>query len=205
MPAAERPRPRVERLAAQQMEVLRGRRRVRDTDVLLGGRLENAPAPRARVLGAVAFCSYSGALAASAVTSGSLGEAGDEELVDDDLRAFTKSPNCASHRTKPPALPPASVLKPSALYSESGELWIPMDAGAYQVLIGAYRSPVSRRAARDVAREGAPPVSRPSAARESPRRAASQRERFRVTPVDAPLPLGVRAAPELGARASGGP
>ena len=44
-------------LEAQQVEHLRGRRRLADLDVVLGARLEIALEPRARVLGAVAFVS----------------------------------------------------------------------------------------------------------------------------------------------------
>ncbi len=53
----QRPRARVERLAADQVEVLRGARRVRDADVPLGGELQEALEPRARMLRAVAFVS----------------------------------------------------------------------------------------------------------------------------------------------------
>ena len=51
----ERARGRVERLAAEQMEVLGRGRHVGDADVLLGGELEEALELRARVLGAVAL------------------------------------------------------------------------------------------------------------------------------------------------------
>ena len=51
----KRARGRVERLAAQQMEELRGGRAVDDADVVLGGELEEALEPRARVLRAVAL------------------------------------------------------------------------------------------------------------------------------------------------------
>ena len=64
----ERARARVERLAAQQVEVLRGRRAVRDPDVLLRGELQEALEPRARVLRPVALVRRAGA-AASAATS----------------------------------------------------------------------------------------------------------------------------------------
>ena len=51
----ERARRRVERLPAQEVEVLRRGGAVRDADVLLRGELEEALEPRARVLGAVAL------------------------------------------------------------------------------------------------------------------------------------------------------
>ena len=51
----ERPRGGVERLPADQVEVLRPRRRVRNADVLLGGELEEAFETGARVLRAVAL------------------------------------------------------------------------------------------------------------------------------------------------------
>ena len=51
----ERPRGRVERLAAQQVEVLRRGRAVGDADVVLRGELEEPLEPRARVLRAVAL------------------------------------------------------------------------------------------------------------------------------------------------------
>ena len=51
----ERPRDRVERLLAEEVEVLGGGRRVRDADVLLRGELQEALEAGARVLGAVAL------------------------------------------------------------------------------------------------------------------------------------------------------
>ena len=51
----ERPRDDVERLTAEKMEELRGRRAVRDADVLLRAELEEPLEPRARVLGPVAL------------------------------------------------------------------------------------------------------------------------------------------------------
>ena len=81
----ERPRLLNERLAAQQVEVLRGRRDVRDPDVPLGGELQEALDAPARVLGAGTLVAVRqeqrepGRLAP-------LREARDEELVDHDLR-----------------------------------------------------------------------------------------------------------------------
>ena len=81
----ERARARVERLPAQEVEVLRGRRAVGDPQVLLRGELQEAFEPRARVLRAVAFVRVRqeqrqprGLLP--------LGEAARDELVDHDLR-----------------------------------------------------------------------------------------------------------------------
>ena len=51
----QRPRDRLERLPPEHVEVLRGGGRVDDADVLLGGELEEALQPRARVLGPVAL------------------------------------------------------------------------------------------------------------------------------------------------------
>jgi hypothetical protein len=51
----ERPRGRIERLPPQQMEVLRGRRAVRDADVLLRAELQEALEPGTRVLGSIAL------------------------------------------------------------------------------------------------------------------------------------------------------
>ena len=82
----ERPRVRVERLAAQEMEVLRRRGRVDDADVLLGGELEEPLEARARVLRAVALVAVREE-ERQARGLAPLGEPRDEELVDDDLRA----------------------------------------------------------------------------------------------------------------------
>ena len=82
----QRPRGRVERLPAEQVEVLRRGGRVRDPDVLLRRELEEPLEPRARVLGPVALVpvrEQDGEPAALAP----LREPGDDELVDHDLRA----------------------------------------------------------------------------------------------------------------------
>ena len=76
----------VERLAPQQVEVLGGGRAVRDADVLLRGELEEALEPRARVLGPVALVAVR-EQQRQARGLPPLREAGDDELVDDDLRA----------------------------------------------------------------------------------------------------------------------
>ncbi len=59
----ERAGARVERLAAEQVEVLRRRARGRDADVLLRCELEEALEPRARVLGPVALVAVRAAAA----------------------------------------------------------------------------------------------------------------------------------------------
>ena len=82
----ERARRRVERLAPQQVEVLRRRRAVRDADVLLRGELEEPLEPRARVLGAVPLVAVR-QQEREPRRLAPLREAGGDELVDDDLRA----------------------------------------------------------------------------------------------------------------------
>ena len=80
----ERPRRRAERLQAQQVEVLGGRRAVRDPDVPLRRELEEPLDAGARVLGAVALV----AVREQQREPGGLlplREARDDELVDDDL------------------------------------------------------------------------------------------------------------------------
>ena len=73
-------------LAAQQVEVLRRRRRVGDPDVALGGELEEALQARGGVLGARALVAV-GQQQRQARGLAPLGEAGDDELVDDHLGA----------------------------------------------------------------------------------------------------------------------
>ena len=86
------------RLAAQEVEVLRRRRRVRDSQVALGGEREEALEAGGGVLGPRALVAVreqqreAGGLAP-------LCEARGDELVDDHLGALTKSPNCASQST----------------------------------------------------------------------------------------------------------
>ena len=82
----ERSRRRVERLPADEVEVLGGRRAVRDADVLLRGELEEALQARARVLGPVPLVAVREEQGQARGLS-PLREAGDDELVDDDLRA----------------------------------------------------------------------------------------------------------------------
>src|SRR5690348_9031258 len=82
----ERPRGRVERLSPQQVEVLRRRRAVRDPQVLLRRKLQEALEAGARVLGAVALV----AVRQEERESGRfppLRKPGGDELVDDDLRS----------------------------------------------------------------------------------------------------------------------
>ena len=119
----ERARRGVERLAAQQMEVLGRGRAVGDADVLLGRELEEALELGARVLRPVA-------LVAVRQEEGQprgllpLREARDEELVDHDLGAVRRS-----RRTAPPRGRASRARRPSSrtrsraqAYSESGEL-----------------------------------------------------------------------------------
>src|SRR5437588_3094000 len=68
------------------MEVLRGRRAVSDADVLLGSALEEPFEPRARMLGAIAFVAVRKQERQPRELA-PLGEAGGDELVDDDLGA----------------------------------------------------------------------------------------------------------------------
>ena len=81
----ERPRLLDERLAAEQVEVLRRRRDVGHADVALGGELQEALEAPARVLGARALVAVR-QQQREARRLAPLGEAGDEELVDDHLR-----------------------------------------------------------------------------------------------------------------------
>ena len=76
----------IARLAAQQVEVLRRRREVRDADVALGGELQEALQARAGVLGARALVAVR-QQQRQARGLAPLGQAGDDELVDDDLGA----------------------------------------------------------------------------------------------------------------------
>ena len=82
----ERPGARVERLPAQQVEILRGGRAVGDPDVLLGGELQEPLEARARVLRAVALVAVRQQQREPRGLT-PFREAGDEELVEDDLRA----------------------------------------------------------------------------------------------------------------------
>ena len=82
----QRARLRHERLAAQQVEVLGRRGAVRDADVALGGRLEEALDASARVLGARALVAVREQQREPRGLA-PLGEARHEELVDDHLRA----------------------------------------------------------------------------------------------------------------------
>ena len=76
----------VEGLAAEQVKILARRRAVRDADVLLRGELEESLEARARMLGAVALVSVR-QQERQARRLPPLGETGDDELVDHDLRA----------------------------------------------------------------------------------------------------------------------
>ena len=82
----ERPRARVERLAAQQVEVLRGGRAVRDPDVLLRGELEEPLEAGARVLRPVALVAVREQQRQPRGLT-PFRQARDEELVEHDLRA----------------------------------------------------------------------------------------------------------------------
>ena len=82
----ERPGGRVERLPAQQVEVLRGGRAVGDPDVLLRRELQEALQPRARVLGPVALVAVREQQRQPRRLP-PLRERGGDELVDHDLRA----------------------------------------------------------------------------------------------------------------------
>ena len=73
------------RLAAQQVEVLRRRREVRDADVALGGELQEALEPRGGVLGARALVAVR-EQQRQARGLAPLGQRRDDELVDDHLR-----------------------------------------------------------------------------------------------------------------------
>ncbi len=73
------------RLAAQQVEVLGRRRRARDADVALGGRAQEALQARRGVLRARALVAV-GQQQRQARGLAPLGQAGDDELVDDHLR-----------------------------------------------------------------------------------------------------------------------
>ena len=76
----------IARLAAQQVEVLRRRREVRDADVALGGELQEALEAGRGVLGARALVAVR-QQQRQARGLAPLRQAGDDELVDDDLRA----------------------------------------------------------------------------------------------------------------------
>ena len=78
-----------ERLPAQQVEVLRRRRTVRDPDVRLCGELEKALSTRSSARGR---CLVPAGAAASAVTSAPLRETAGDELVDHDLGAVDEVP-----------------------------------------------------------------------------------------------------------------
>jgi hypothetical protein len=94
----ERARDVFEGLAAEQVEVLRRGGRVGDPQVVLGGQLQEAFDPCARVLRPVALVAVrEEQRQPRALTP--LGVTGGDELVDDDLGPLAKSPNCASHRT----------------------------------------------------------------------------------------------------------
>ena len=82
----ERARRRIERLAAEQMEGLRGGRRVDDPNVLLRGELKEPLETRARVLGAVPLVPVREEQRQPRRLA-PLRKAGDDELVDRDLRA----------------------------------------------------------------------------------------------------------------------
>ena len=82
----ERPRRRVERLAAEQVEELARGRAVGDPDVVLRALLEEPLEPRARVLGPVALVAVR-QQQRQARRLPPLRAAGDEELVDHDLGA----------------------------------------------------------------------------------------------------------------------
>ena len=72
------------RLAAQEVEVLRRRRQVGDADVALGGELQEALQARGGVLGARALVAVR-QQQRQARRLAPLGQAADDELVDDDL------------------------------------------------------------------------------------------------------------------------
>src|SRR5690349_19237995 len=76
----------MQRLASEQMEVLRGRRAVGDTDVALGAKGEEALEPRARMLGALAFVAVRQQQREPRGLP-PFGEPGDQELVDHHLGA----------------------------------------------------------------------------------------------------------------------
>ena len=79
----------IARLAAQQVEVLRRRREVRDADVALGGELQEALQARRGVLGARALVAVR-QQQRQARGLAPLGQAADDELVDDDLRGVAE-------------------------------------------------------------------------------------------------------------------
>src|SRR5204862_2689513 len=82
----ERSRRGVERLPAYQVKILRGRRAVRDTNVLLRRELKEALEPRARMLWAVALVPMRQEQREPRGLA-PFREAGGDELVDHDLRA----------------------------------------------------------------------------------------------------------------------
>ena len=85
----ERPRNGIERLAADEVEELRGGRAVRDAHVVLRGELQVALEARARVLGAVALVAvWQQHRQARRLVP--LGKARRDELVDDDLGAVAE-------------------------------------------------------------------------------------------------------------------
>ena len=81
----QRARDRLERLAAEQMEELRGGGRVDDPDVVLGRRLQEALEPGAGVLRPVSLVAVR-KKQDEAKRLAPLREPGDDELVEDDLR-----------------------------------------------------------------------------------------------------------------------
>ena len=87
----QRPCPRLQRLTAQQVEVLSGSRAVRDADVLLRRALEEPLETRARVLRPVALVAVREEQGQSRELA-PLGEPGGDELVDDDLRPVHEVP-----------------------------------------------------------------------------------------------------------------
>ena len=75
----------MERLPPERVEVVRRRARIEDPDVALGGQLQEPLEPRTRMLRATALITVGKEEGQSRRLS-PLGEARDDELVDNDLR-----------------------------------------------------------------------------------------------------------------------
>ena len=205
----ERPRRRHERLPAQQVEVLRRRRAVRDPDVRLRRELEEA-LERARS-SARARCPRSrAAAAASAATSPPTSTGRSTMNWSMTICApLTKSPNCASHSTSASRRGDrVAVLEADARVLRERRVE-DLERGASRRRAAGSASSArpfsascrTRWRCEKVPRSVSWPVSRTGMPSTSERR---ERERLGLAPVDAALVDRRRGAARAGAGASGG-
>ena len=172
-------------LAAQRVEVLRGRRQVRDLQVVLGAELQEALEPRARVLGALALVAVRQEHDQTRRAAPLLLAARDE-LVDDDLRAVREVAELRLPQREPVRVDRAVAVLEAEHRGFRQERVRDREARAAGAEL-VERDEASSRSRRRAAPPGGGRRCRarrpdPSCARECPRRAASRTRAPRPCP-----------------------